>query len=153
VSNQPENVPMLTTGTAPPVVTGTYTQIVLTRDGTTGLVSVYQDGTPDFSFTDSSGLAVLAGPTSSSTAADLTVFKDDGTGLGSTLVNETSIGDIARLRLYDGALTPSQVAGLDTVVVPEPISIASVLLTASLMLRRPRRNGLAGSSALRRRVS
>jgi hypothetical protein len=120
-----------------PAVSGTYTQIVLTRDSSTGEVSVYQDGSPAFAFDDSSDEAVLADSVSPSSNAYLTVFKDDGTGVGSSLLDETTVGDIARLRLYDGVLTPDQVAALDT-VVPEPLSLSSMLLGAGILLRRRR---------------
>lgn len=138
VSNQPGGIPLLTTGVAPPITTGTYTQIVLTRDSSTNLVSVYENGALDFSFTDTDGLAVLGDtPTATTPNADLTVFKDDGTGLGSTITQESSVGDIARLRLYDGALTPQQVAALDTVAIPEPASLSLMFLfvVASSRLR------------------
>jgi len=120
-----------------PAVSGTYTQIVLTRDGATGEVSVYQDGSLAFDFDDSSDLAVLGDSVSPSSNAYLTVFKDDDTGVGSGVTDETSVGDIARLRLYDGVLTAGQVAALDT-VVPEPLSLGSLLLGAGLILRRRR---------------
>ena len=120
--------------------TGSYTQIVLTR-ASSDLVTVYENGAEDFQFADTGGLAVLGPGTGPSGDADLTTFKDDGTGVGSTLVNETSVGDIARLRLYDGALTPDEVAALDT-VVPEPLSSGVLLLGGGLMMmRRLRRRG------------
>lgn len=139
VSNQPLNVPLITTGVAPPVVADTYTQIVLTRDSSTNLVSIYQNGDLDFTVTDSDGLAIL-GDVSGATNpnADLTVFKDDGTGLGGTLVNETTIGDIAGLRLYDGVLTADQVAELDT-VVPEPVCGMTLMLVLGTAVVRRRR--------------
>ncbi len=120
-----------------PAVSGTYTQIVLTRDSATDEVSVYQDGSLAFDFDDTSDLAVLGDSVSPSSNAYLTVFKDDDTGIGSGVVDETSVGDIARLRLYDGVLTAGQVAALDT-VVPEPLSLGSLLLGAGLLLRRRR---------------
>jgi hypothetical protein len=120
-----------------PAVSGTYTQIVLTRDSATDEVSVYQDGSLAFDFDDTSDMAVLGDSVSPSSNAYLTVFKDDDTGIGSGVTDETSVGDIARLRLYDGVLTAGQVAALDT-VVPEPLSLGSLLLGAGLILRRRR---------------
>jgi hypothetical protein len=117
--------------------TNTYTQIVLTRDSTSDLVTVYQDGIQDFQFNDSTGLAIMGDSTASGNAF-LSVFKDDSTGVGSTLVNETTVGNIARLRLYDGVLTPTQVASLDT-VVPEPLSSSMMLMGSLLLLKRSRR--------------
>jgi hypothetical protein len=122
-----------------PAVTGTYAQIVLTRDSSTDLVTVYENGTEAFQFTDSSGLAILGDATSPSPNAFLTIFKDDAVGLGlPTVTDETSVGDLARLRLYDGPLTSEEVANLDT-VVPEPVSGALMLLGSGLMMRRSRR--------------
>lgn len=122
-----------------PAVSGTYTQIVLTRDSSTNTVTVYQDGSPAFNFDDSTGLAILGDSVSPSPNAYLTVFKDDDTGVGSTVLDETSVGDIARLRLYDGVLTPAQVAGLGTVVTPEPLAATTMLLSGGLLLRRRKR--------------
>jgi hypothetical protein len=125
-----------------PVVTGTYTQIVLTRDSSDDVVTVYEDGTEAFSFTDTSGLAILGDSTSPSTNAYLTVFKDDATGVAGSTVNETSVGDLARLRLYDGVLTPQDVASLDT-TVPEPVSGVLMLIGGGVMIfGRRRRNNL-----------
>jgi len=96
----------------------TYAQIVLTRDGVTNLTSVYLNGTLAFSFTDNVGLAVL-GDSSMSGNSFLTLFKDDGMGLGGSMLTESTQGNIARLRLYDGVLSASDVMNLDT-TVPEP---------------------------------
>ena len=96
----------------------TYAQIVLTRDSSTNLTSVYLNGTLAFSFTDNVGLAVL-GDSSMSGNSFLTLFKDDGMGLGGSILTESTQGNIARLRLYDGVLSPADVMNLDT-TVPEP---------------------------------
>jgi Concanavalin A-like lectin/glucanases superfamily len=112
-----------------PVVTGQYAQIVLTRDSSTNLVTVYVNGAAQFSFTDSTGLAVL-GDASNTGNAYLTLYQDDGQGIGGSIVNEGTVGNIARLRLYDGALSADQVAALDT-VVPEPATC--VLLALGLI--------------------
>ncbi|MGI9086230.1 MAG: PEP-CTERM sorting domain-containing protein [Chthoniobacterales bacterium] len=126
-----------------PVVSGQYTQVVLTRDGMTGLVSVYQAGVLAFSFSDTSNLAVLGDATASGNSF-LTVFSDDNANVGGT-TTESTIGNVARLRLYNGALTASEVMGLDTTVVPEPATWA-LLLGGTLALgwelfrrRRPNR--------------
>ena len=76
----------------------TYVQVVLTRDSA-GTVTGYVDGVQQIQFTDSGGLGTI---NSSNT---LRFFKDDGT--------EASAGAVARIRLYDGALTSTQVAALD----------------------------------------
>jgi hypothetical protein len=122
---------------ATPVLTGAYAQIVLTRDSSDDEVTVYVNGSESFDFTDTSGLAILGDTTNPSPNAYLTVYKDDATGIGGQTVNETSVGDLARLRLYDGVLTPTEVANLPT-TIPEPVSAASMLLGGILLLRRSR---------------
>ncbi len=96
----------------------TYAQIVLTRDSSNNLTSVYLNGTLAFSFTDNVGLAVL-GDSSMSGNSFLTLFKDDGMGLGGSMLSESTQGNIARLRLYDGVLSADDVMHLDT-TAPEP---------------------------------
>jgi hypothetical protein len=109
----------------------TYVQIVLTRDSSTNLTSVYENGALVFSFTDNVGLAVMA-DSSASGNAFLTAFKDDGGGIGGGNVDESSAGNIARLRLYDGPLTAEEVAALDA-VVPES-STMSILLLGGIVI-------------------
>jgi hypothetical protein len=123
-----------------PILTGNYAQIVLTRDSSTGLVSVYENGSPAFQFNDTGDLATLGDATNTGNAY-LTVFKDDATGVGDSALDETSVGDVARLRLYDGVLTPAEVANLDT-TVPEPVSGGLMLLGSAFLLRRSRREKL-----------
>lgn len=109
-----------------------YSQFVLTRDDA-GLVSVYLDGASLYSFDDSaSELATLS-------EGVLTFFADDPNtaGLPLGLSIEPAEGAIARLRLYDGALSAEQVAGLDT-LVPEPTTLASLGSVCLLLLRRRR---------------
>ncbi|MFN9913328.1 MAG: hypothetical protein ACK53L_12130, partial [Pirellulaceae bacterium] len=57
----------------PAVGPGTFFEVVLTRDSSTALMTAYLDGTPVFSFTDSSSLGVIS--------ADnlLNIFQDDAT--------------------------------------------------------------------------
>ena len=114
-----------------------YAQIVLTRSSATNLVSVYQNGTLAFSFTDTNALAVL-GDGSMSGNSFLTAFKDDGTGLGGMLVNEGTQGNIARLRLYDGVLSATDVMNLDR-AIPEPSTWALCSLGALLLGMKLRR--------------
>jgi hypothetical protein len=121
-------------GTGGATAGGTYVQIVLTRDSTTNLTSVYEDGALVFSFTDNLGLAVMA-DSSVTGNAFLTLFKDDGGGLGGEDVGEATSGNIARLRLYDGVLTPEEIAGLDT-AIPEPSTIALSIFGGAILGRR-----------------
>ena len=113
----------------------TYAQIVLTRDSSTNLTSVYLNGTLAFSFTDNVGLAVL-GDSSMSGNSFLTLFKDDGMGLGGSILSESTQGNLARLRLYDGVLSPTDVMNLDT-TIPEPSTyLLCVVGTIALLLTR-----------------
>lgn len=120
----------------------TYAQIVLTRDSTTNLTSIYLNGTLAFSFTDNVGLALL-GDSSMSGNSFLTLFKDDGMGLGGMILSESTQGNIARLRLYDGVLSATDVMNLDT-TIPEPstyllCATGVAALLASRMVSRSRR--------------
>jgi YD repeat-containing protein len=76
----------------------TYVQVVLTRDSS-GTVTGYVDGVQQFQFSDSSSYGVID---SNNT---LRFFKDDGS-------SEASAGSVARIRIYNGALTATQVAAL-----------------------------------------
>jgi len=79
--------------------------------------------------------AVLSDATNTGNAY-LTLYQDDGQGIGGDLVNEATVGNIARLRLYNGVLSAEQVAALDTVAVPEPSTWLLVMLGALLVLAR-----------------
>jgi hypothetical protein len=79
------------------VPANSYVQIALTREPG-GAVSGYIDGVRQFLFTDSDGLAII------SPANVLRFFRDDG--------SEHSSGAVARIRVYDHALSPQEIAGL-----------------------------------------
>jgi hypothetical protein len=89
--------------------TGTYFQLALTRTAA-GVLTCYVNGTQEFQFTDSTNLAAFG------SGDALTVFKDDGMGVGGpAMVEEGTFGDLARLTLFNSVLTPAQ---LD--LLPEP---------------------------------
>ena len=124
------------TGTGCPAVDpGTFFEAVLTRDSTTDLVSVYLNGAPVFSFTDSSSLGVISG------ANLLNIFQDDFAVPG-----EITSGSVAGLRIFNNVLTDTEVADLDllsppgppTAAVPAPLPIlgAAAALGFSRKLRK-----------------
>lgn len=77
----------------------TYVQLVITRDSS-GTVTGYVDGAQQFQFSDSSNHGVID---SNNT---IRFFRDDNSS------SEASAGAVARIRIYDGALTATQVAAL-----------------------------------------
>jgi Concanavalin A-like lectin/glucanases superfamily len=78
----------------------TYVQVVVTRDAE-GNVSGYVNGTEQATFVDTTNQATIGG------AHGLIFIDDDG--------NEEAGAVVARIRLWDRALTPQQVADLDRV--------------------------------------
>jgi concanavalin A-like lectin/glucanase superfamily protein len=92
----------ITTGTSSPapIAANTYAHVVLTRD-TAGQVTGYVDGDQEISFTDAGGDAVFQ------PGSDVRFFKDDA-----VIGGEESAGAVARIRVYDGALTPAEVAAI-----------------------------------------
>lgn len=86
-------------GNAVSIAANSWVQVVLTRD-TTGTVTGYVDGVQQFQFSDTSNYAVINGSNT------LRFFRDDSSS------SEASAGSVARIRLYNGALTASQVAAL-----------------------------------------
>jgi Concanavalin A-like lectin/glucanases superfamily len=93
--------PIATGATFPaPIEANSYAHVVLTRDAA-GQVTGYVDGSEEIAFTDSSGDALLPPGT------DVRFFKDDAVVGG-----EESAGAVARIRVYDGALTAAEVAAI-----------------------------------------
>jgi hypothetical protein len=84
-------------GTSPVIRAATYVQVVLTRDGSGTMVG-YADGAQQFTFVDTSNDGVIVGDT-------LRFFKDD--------IDEESAGAVARIALFDTALTAAEVAALN----------------------------------------
>jgi hypothetical protein len=101
---------------------GTFAQVVLTRDSVSGLLTGYVNGVEQIQFTDTTSDAVF-------NAANniINFFEDDAVTGG----RESSSGAVSEIRIYDGALTASEVTALST-TVPEPISL--VLTGTGLLL-------------------
>jgi Concanavalin A-like lectin/glucanases superfamily len=87
------------TRSPPPIVPNRYTDVVLTRDAATSRVIGYVDGREEIAFDDVNGDAVFQPDT------PVRFFKDDNLVGG-----EESAGAVARIRVYDGALTAAEVA-------------------------------------------
>jgi hypothetical protein len=124
-------------GSAADFSVGPTFDVVLTRDGTTNLVTGYVNGVSRFSFTDSSSQAVI-----SAASNTLTFFVDDL----HTSQSEISSGTLNYLRIYNGALNSSQVSALFATgapsAVPEPTTTAVYAALGALafvVLRRQRR--------------
>ncbi|MDQ3864158.1 MAG: LamG domain-containing protein, partial [Actinomycetota bacterium] len=91
-------------GTGAPFLNNTYVQVVLTRDAN-GTVAGYVDGIPQFSFSDTSGNAVIDDANNT-----LRFFRDNESG---GVTTEHSSGSVARIRLYNSALSATAVGKLD----------------------------------------
>ncbi len=85
-------------GSGVSIAANTYVQVVITRD-TTGTVTGYVDGVQQFQFSDVINYGVI-------TSNTLRFFRDDNSA------SEASPGSVARIRIYNGALTSSQVSAL-----------------------------------------
>lgn len=79
-----------------PITTGTQLQVTITRDAA-GQVTGYLNLAQEFTFTDSAGVAELAGPGASF------FIDDNATGMG-----EAAGGTVRRIRIYDVALTQAE---------------------------------------------
>ncbi|HEY1274837.1 MAG TPA: LamG-like jellyroll fold domain-containing protein [Thermoleophilaceae bacterium] len=98
-------------GDPAPIAADAYSQVVITRDGATGEVVGYVNGVPQVAFTDGGGDAVIGAVAGGS--GGLRFFADDSSDNG----GEQSAGAVARIRAWDGPLTPAEVASLEA---PDP---------------------------------
>ena len=102
LSGQLNFYPIVTGGTfPPPIPANTYVHVVLTRDAATGEVIGYVDGQQEITFVDSNRDAVFQ------PGSALRLFKDD-----SVIGGEESAGAVARIRVYEDALTAAEVAAI-----------------------------------------
>ena len=87
----------------------------------------YVDGVQQISFTDTTSDAVF-------NAANNIIhfFQDDGVTGG----RESNSGSVTEIRIYDGALTASEVAGLASVPEPTSLALAGAGLLLCLLGRR-----------------
>lgn len=115
---------------------GTAVHVVLTRNSATNVVSAYLNGQQAFSFVDTNAAAVIPPP------EQVYFFRNDPTNTFTTPA--TGIANF--LRVYNGALTSSEVSALFAagapLAVPEPSTIALLLtgLGTAALLRFRRRS-------------
>jgi hypothetical protein len=125
-------------GPGAPITADSWRQIVVTRNGVTGTIVGYVDGVQQFSFVDASGDGII------SAANTLRFFIDDNESGG-----DAADGAVARIRIYDNALSPAEVAALDRLppgaVVHVPTLSPFALLALAALL------GIATWAARRRR--
>lgn len=110
-----------------------WKQVVLTRDTATGEVRAYL-GSDQQSATDSLGALALG--------SELQFFRDDG----ADSADEHSGGAVARIRVYDGALSPAEVDALDRVDGSAP-AVGFGAVSAVTADSTPALFGSAGSAA------
>jgi hypothetical protein len=115
---------------------GSYAQIVFTR-ATDGTTDAYINGSLAFTFNDSDGQAIIG----NGMLQQYLNFLIDDNADTVPFIRENEGGFVARIRLYDGALSATDVANLDE--IPEPSS--GLLICAGAMLLSPRRRRRSGA--------
>lgn len=116
------------------ITSGTDLHVVLTRDSVTNQVRGFLNGQQVFAFTDATGVALVA------PNRELNFFRDNFNLSPADPVG----GTIQSIRIYNGALTASEVSGLYAVAVPLPIpepSVVALLLTGLAAVAFLRRGG------------
>ena len=98
----------LASGSGAPITANRYVQVVLTRDGATKKVTGYVNGAQQFQFTDGTDEAVIINDLF--TGIRLYWFFDNQ--YGGSHHDEESSGAVARIRLWNRALTAGEVSGL-----------------------------------------
>ena len=124
------------TGTTAPIAANAYRTIVITRNAA-GQVVGYVNGAQALTFTDAAGDGLP------DAANVLNFFFDDTVTTG----GEASAGAVARLQVYDNALTPAEVAGLG--LGPPPAVIPT--LSSGRLFALAALLAVLGLVALRRR--
>ncbi|MBI5693842.1 MAG: LamG domain-containing protein [Verrucomicrobia bacterium] len=128
--------PVITANTADFTPNTTF-HVVLTRDGASGIVNGYVNGQLRFTFNDTG-----PGATFTSTGNKVTFFADDF----ATSQGEASGGSVNYIRVYNGALTATEVGTLFATgapsVVPEPRVV--LLLAGGSLALLARRAGTEG---------
>ena len=87
--------------TPPPFEINKYVHVVLTRDAATKRMVAYADGVEQLAFDDTTDAGVFA------PGSPVRFFKDD-----QIITGEESAGAVARIRVYEGALTAAEVADI-----------------------------------------
>lgn len=90
-------------GSATALTAGAYALVVLTRSAAGQLIG-YVNGAQQFAFDDASAVDGVIDP-----ASVLRFFRDNDSGGATT---ESSAGAVARIRIWNGPLSPAEIAGL-----------------------------------------
>ena len=118
-------------GSGGTILANTPVRVVLTREGASNTLVGYVNGTQAFSVADPLGRAIFTGP--------FQFFRDDNGG------TEASAGSVDLIRIYDGALTATEVGNLTSPgsggggsAVPEPatVTLTGLALAAVALAKR-----------------
>jgi hypothetical protein len=99
---------------------GDWVQVVLTRDSGSSNLIGYLNGKQEFTYVDTRGDGLPG--------ANPTIFFHDNTTGGA--VCESSAGDVARIEVYDSALSPSEVKALPLLPGKQTISLSKSSVAA-----------------------